>query len=336
MKHGHVLSTQDARSGREDTSGVINLSGLPMTDALDPHPDEARRRFDEACDRLRPDLHRFCTRMTGNPCDGEDVLHDALVVAWGALDDLRDEGASRAWLFRIAHNKCIDFLRRRRRVEPLSEDVEDVAGGGTFAGPDHVDEAIDLRARAEDLLIRIASSLPPKERACVVLKDVLDCSLEETADITGSNVGAVKAALHRARQKLVQAEGVAMPGTALDPAHRALAERYLHAFNARDWDGVRALVSNDARVEVVHRSDTTFDDAPYFGNYARIPWAWKLGLAWVDGVESLVHYRQVDGAWMPHAIVKLGIDGGAISAIRDYVHVDYLLRHARVTNEPPG
>lgn len=306
-----------------------------MTDALDTDPGDVRRRFDAACDRLRPDLHRFCTRMTGSPCDGEDALHDALVLAYDRLAELRDEGSLRAWLFRIAHNKCIDLLRRRRPVTSIDAEDEEPAEGGLGAAPDHLDDALDLRARAEELLVRIASGLPAKERACVVLKDVLDCTLEETAEITGSNVGAVKAALHRGREKLARAADEAPSCVALDPARRALALRYVNAFNARDWDGVRALVSEEARVEVVHRSDTAFSEAPYFSNYARISQPWKLALAWVDGVESLVHFREVDGAWVPRAIVQLGFDAEAISRIRDYVHVDDLLRHATVTTERP-
>src|SRR3954447_21091322 len=70
----------------------------------------ARKRFEEACTPLRADLHRFCTRMTGDPCDGEDVLQDALAAAFYRFPELRDGAAFRSWMFRIAHNRCIDFL----------------------------------------------------------------------------------------------------------------------------------------------------------------------------------------------------------------------------------
>jgi RNA polymerase sigma-70 factor (ECF subfamily) len=285
---------------------------------------EARRRFDDACDRLRPDLHRFCTRMTGNPCDGEDVVHDTLALAFYRLAELREAGSLRAWLFRIAHNKCIDLLRARRRtgalddVDPTSEDPA-------------MDEHIDRKQRTERVLANIVTELPPRERACVVLKDVLEFSLEDTADVVGSSVGAVKAALHRGRDKLERAErDPPRARGSLHPDQRALVERYLAAFNHRDWNAVLALLSDEARLEVVHRSEGPVRGSSYFTNYGRLAWPWKLALARVDGIESVVHFRQVDGAWLPHAVVQLAIEDGRISLVRDYVHVDYLLCNSTV------
>jgi RNA polymerase sigma-70 factor (ECF subfamily) len=297
---------------------------------------DARRRFDEVCDRLRPDLHRFCTRMTGSPCDGEDVLQDALVLAFYRFPELRDDGAFRAWVFRIAHNKCIDFLRGQRHFEAL--DLLDPQHG--LEEDRTMDDELDHRQRAGQALAHIVTALPPKERACVILKDVLEWSLEETAAATGASIGAVKAALHRGRSKLQDAERDGGPDvpvlartTALEPRDRALVERYLAAFNRRDWDGVLAMLSDEARLEVVHRSEGPFRHSCYFTNYGRLPWRWKLALVRVDGVESIVHLREVDGAWQPHAIVQLAIAGDAITLVRDYVHVDYLLDHCVVALE---
>jgi hypothetical protein len=90
--------------------------------------------------------------------------------------------------------------------------------------------------------------------------------------------------------------------------------------------------SDDARLEVVHRSEGPVRDSSYFTNYGRLSWRWKLALAWVDGAEAIVHFREVGDAWQPHAIVQLDIDADAdrIAGVRDYVHVDYLLRSSRV------
>jgi RNA polymerase sigma-70 factor (ECF subfamily) len=260
--------------------------------------------------------------MLGDPCDGEDVLQEALALAFYRLSELRAGDSLRPWLFRIAHNKCIDFLRRRRRFELLDRDpVEDART---------MDDKLEQGRRAARALVNIATDLPPKERACVVLKDILDCSLEETADITGSNVGAVKAALHRGRERLEQAERMPPRDEALDPAQRALAERYIAAFNRRDWDAVRSFLSDEARLEVVHAIEGPFRDAPYFTNYGKLTWTWRLALAYVDGVECIVHFREADGVWSPHAIVQLAIEDGVITRVRDYVHVDYLLKHSDV------
>jgi RNA polymerase sigma-70 factor (ECF subfamily) len=266
--------------------------------------------------------------MVGNPWEGEDVLHDALVHAFYRYAELRDAGSLRSWLFRIAHNKCIDFLRARRNFDSLSEGAE------TEEDEPALEEALDRRRRAERVVARIAAELPPRERAAVVLKDVLDLSLDETAEITGVTVGAVKAALHRGREKLERIEREReSEHYALTPSRRALVERYLAAFNARDWDAVLALVSDDARLEVVHVTEGPIRDACYFDNYARMPWRWKLALACVDGTEAIVHYREVDGAWIPRSIVELKVSRGRIALVRDYAHVGYMLGDSVV--EPP-
>jgi RNA polymerase sigma-70 factor (ECF subfamily) len=289
---------------------------------------EARHGFNAACVALRPDLHRFCTRMTGSPCDGEDVLQEALVLAFYRLDELRQGGSFKAWLFRIAHNKCIDFLRSRKARLSLGEAHK--------AEERHaMDEALSQRQRVERALASIVSELPAKERACVVLKDVLDWSLEETAAITGSSVGAVKSALHRGRARLerVEREPTART-TEFEPSHRELIDRYLAAFNSRDWDAVSALIADEARLEVVHRSEGPFRDAPYFSNYGKLPWRWKFALARVDGVESVVLFREISETWVPHSVLLFDISDDKIAAIRDYVHVDYLLRHCVVVEAP--
>ena len=287
---------------------------------------EARRRFEEACAALRPDLHRFCARLVGDPCDGEDVLQEALIVAFYRFPEQREPGAFRAWLFRIAHNKCIDFLRARRRLAMLDDDLAADPDAGT------VPEALADKQRVERALAGIVAELTPRERACLVLKDVLELSLDETAAITGTSVGSVKAALHRGRARLEHAEERRRP---LAGPERAVVERYLAAFNRRDWDGVRALIADEARLEVVHRSEGPLRDAPYFTNYAALAWPWRLALAFVDGVEAIVHFRRVDGAWRPHAIVQLAIEGGRVAAVRDYLHVDYLLHASEVVPVQP-
>src|SRR6266852_8936627 len=152
-----------------------------------PGPFEARFvAFLETITHLRPSLHRYCSRMTGSVMDGEDVVQDALFHAYRKLDTFDDARPLKPWLFRIAHNRCIDLLRRRG----VRAEAEAAA-----MSPDSVeppDPAVLGLGRAVE---RLVISLPPKERACVLLKDVFDYTLEEIAELVETTVGGVKAAL---------------------------------------------------------------------------------------------------------------------------------------------
>jgi RNA polymerase sigma-70 factor, ECF subfamily len=282
---------------------------------------EARRSFERDCAALRPDLHRFCTRMLGSVTDGEDLVQETLVHAFYHLPDLRAEASLRSWLFRIAHNRCIDALRRRRSSS-LLEEVSEL--------PDETVSGADQEL-AQRTLVAIFTQLPSKERACVVLKDVLGYSLEEAAEITGSNSVAVKAALHRARQKLRSATAEPPPVT-ISREQRALIASYLDRFNQRDFAGARALIADDARLEVVGRTAGPFG-SHYFGNYAKLGWTWQLAFARIEGELSVVHFRREGADWRPLAVISFGIEDGKLSRVRDYVHAEYLLEGLRVVPE---
>lgn len=279
----------------------------------------ARTAFEEACRVLRPDLHRFCTRMTGSVTDGEDLLQESLVHAFYHLPELRQGSSLRSWLFRIAHNSCIDWQRRRKVVLALEEDFADEAD---------VADGVERQELARGTLAVIFTRLPAQERASVVLRDVLGYSLEETAEITESSVGAVKAAIQRAHQKLEKARERRPPP--LSSEHRTLLEAYADRFSRRDWEGVRALLADDTRLEVVGRSTGAFP-GQYLTNYAQLSWEYRLQLAEVEGVPTLVTYRRDGGEWRPHAVVVLGITAGKVTSIRDYVHVPSVLANVRVS-----
>src|SRR6266446_4025172 len=136
-------------------------------------PFEARYlAFLETITHLRPSLHRYCSRMTGSVLDGEDIVQEALFQAYRKLDTFDDKRPLAPWLFRIAHNRCIDFLRRHevRKEAETAAVVPDRVMPVDPPGP-------DLGRAVEHLVL----TLPPKERACVLLKDVFEYSLEEIA-----------------------------------------------------------------------------------------------------------------------------------------------------------
>ena len=190
-----------------------------------------------------------------------------------------------------------------------------------------VDPAGPALGRAVEHLVL---TLPPKERACVLLKDVLDYSLEEIAALVGSTVGGVKAALNRGRTKFAALSDrkPLSPARATNPETSQLLHQYVERFNQRDWDGLRELIAADARMRVVDRFAGAVLDSPYFGNYQRRTTPWRMALAEVDGVLTVISMDQRDGAWVPRSIVRLDVAGDRVVGIADYAHCPWVLAAA--------
>lgn len=290
-----------------NSSEYVNPSG----------PFEARYlAFLETVTQLRPSLHRYCARMTGSVMDGEDVVQGALFEAYRKLDKFDDRRPLKPWLFRIAHNRCIDFLRKRGvRVE--AETAAMVPDAVNPVEP----PALGLGRAVEHLV----SSLPPKERACVLLKDVFDYSLEEIAELVDSTVGGVKAALIRGRAKLEASPASTKPSRAVDPELTRIVRLYVDRFNRRDWDGVRELISADARLIVADAFAGELADAPYFSNYERWSMPWRLTLGEVDGEPVVIILQRGTDTWTPYSVVRFDVEGQQINRIRDYAHCPWLI-----------
>ncbi|RJS23302.1 RNA polymerase sigma factor [Corallococcus sp. H22C18031201] len=209
-----------------------------MTDPIPPLPQAVAsswHRFLDVYEPLRPELYRYCRHLTRTPWDAEDLVQDAMARAFATLGCIIDSPPNpRAWLFRVASNLWID-QQRRRRESPSS--VPEFSETPEPRGP-------------REAMGTLLSQLSPQERAAVVLKDAFDLSLEETAEALSTTVGAIKAALHRGRTKLVQAPD-RLEGPATTPSRL---DAFCEAFNARDIDRLAAMLLETATIEVVGAS----------------------------------------------------------------------------------
>ncbi|HEY5948052.1 MAG TPA: sigma factor [Kofleriaceae bacterium] len=279
----------------------------------------ARAEFEELVVDVRRELHRYCARMTGSVIDGEDIVQDTLERAFAALAEGGELPPLRPLLFRIAHNRAIDHLRAydRKMGEPL-----DVEPAGDMLAADEV------IARDDALTAAIARflELPPVPRSCVILKDVLGYSLEDLCAQLELGLPAAKAALHRGRMKLRELGDARTREPVPARDHSPVLVRFAELFNARDWDGVRALLAEDVRLHVVERTKRKGrrDVGVYFTNYERFT-DWHLELAWLDGREVLAVRREVE----PY-VIEVTPSGDKVSSIHDFRHIPYIGTDARL------
>ena len=272
---------------------------------------------------IRPRLHRYCARMVGSVIDGEDVLQDALIKAVEHFAAAGPIANPQAWLFRIAHNTALDFLRRRNRLEALRSDGE-----------------VDMVADAHDAVSssQIASAslhtfmrLPVTQRASVILMDVLGCSLQEVCEVTNLSLAAVKATLHRGRARLreIAGEPDEAPRPRLSDADRTRLAAYVSHFNARDFDAIRAMIADDVRLDLVGRTrlNGKAEVSRYFGNYDKVD-DWHLVPGLIEGRPAILVFDPKADAGTraaPRYFMLLGWSADKVATIRDFRHAAYVI-----------
>jgi RNA polymerase sigma-70 factor (ECF subfamily) len=270
--------------------------------------------------RMRPKLHRYCARMTGSGIDGEDVLQDALIKAVQSFATAGPIGNPEGWLFRIAHNTALDFLRRRHRQEALrsAEEMDMIA--------DPMD-AIASRQIAGTSL-RTFMRLPVAQRSSVILMDVLGCSLSEVCDVMDYSLPAVKAALHRGRERLreLAEEPDDLPLAKLSDADRDRLGAYVAHFNARDFDAIRAMIADDVRLDLVNktRMNGKTEVSRYFGNYEKAR-DWHLVPGLVEDRPAILVFDPNQPDAGPKYFVLLQWSADQVASIRDFRHAAYVI-----------
>ena len=306
---------------------------------------EGRPRVrDEDLELHRRELTGYCYRMLGSGFDADDAVQETMVRAWRAADRFDGRSSLRSWLYRIATNVCFDALNgRRNRAMPMdmsaapSEPVQSSLGTPlpetTWVEPvqdgsvlPETSDPADLMVARESVRLAFVAALqhlPPRQRAVLVLREVLRWKADEVADLLDTSVASVNSALQRARATLAAKQPRGEAPDPLDPEHVALLQRYVEAFERYD---ISALV------ELLHEDATQC--MPPWARWLSGPediGAWHLGPGGgcrgskvlelhVNGTIGYAQYKPSgEGDLVPWAIHLLEVADGKITSITNFV-----------------
>ncbi len=296
------------------------------TASLSPTLNRTRAEFENLVKDIRPQLHRYVARMVGSVIDGEDVVQEALVKAYYSLPLETAESNLRGWLFRIAHNKAIDYLRHSnlQNMEQLDEQFP------AESEPEHPLEQKELATIALAVFLKLA----PRQRSCVILKDVLGYSLAEISEFLNATVPEIKAVLHRGRTRLRElGKSDEMKKPVLDERERRLLTGYVNRFNVRDFDGVREMLADEVRLDLINKtkmSGSAEVSSNYFHNYKRTE-DWYLKPGTVENRPAILIFNPQEISSRPAYFMLLSWDGEQVSQIRDYRYARHVMQDAEIT-----
>jgi RNA polymerase sigma-70 factor, ECF subfamily len=282
----------------------------------------------------RQPLHRHCYRILGSLHDADDALQETMLRAWRGIDDFKPRAPLSSWLYRIATNVCRRMLEQRARdptaavdahLEPYPDVLLDELASPA-AGPA---ETVEERERIGLAFVTAMQLLPPKQRVAVVLRDVLDWSAREVADLLDDSVPAVNSALQRGRDRLQRERNERGLARAHAPASAAEEERVMRRFQeawaAVDIDGIVALLADDAlltmppeaqRFEGSAQIGTFFATTPLDGHLDRI----QLVPTRANGQPALAAYadEQGEGVFEAYGVMVFAIRGNRIDGITGF------------------
>jgi RNA polymerase sigma-70 factor (ECF subfamily) len=302
----------------------------------------------EQIEAHRPALTGHCYRMLGSVVDADDATQETIIRAWKNADRFDGRAALRTWLYRIATNVCLDHLAdRKRRSRPMEDGppsaptdalvvqhpqthwIEPIPDARAIPADADPSERAMLRQSIRLAFVASLQSLAPKQRAVLLLVEVLDWSAAEVAETLGTSVASVNSALQRARANLAGRDWRAVP-SALTESQELLLNRYVAAFEEYDVDQLVALL----------RDDATFSMPPY-ALWLQGPEsvrAWLLGTGSgcrgsrllstaACGSPAFGHYKvNRDGGLEPFALVVLELSGDHIAGWNSFLDTETLFR----------
>ncbi len=310
------------------------------------------------------ELHVHCYRMLGSLVDADDLLQETLIAAWRGLAGFEGRSSLRAWLYRVATNRCLNAVRDARRrpptqpVAPFVPPEPSRRGETTWLQPypdawlgDLGDVApgpaaiYETRAGVELAFLAALQRLPPRQTAAVILADVLGFSTAEMADMLESSPTAVKGTLQRGRAGLARQRDCAAhqpAGGRGSAAERDLASRFAAAFSAGDVDGVIALLTDDAWLAMPPASHEYVGSAAIAG-FLRTSTEWRgrrrlrLVRTRANGQPAFGCYlsRQDEPTTHPTGVLVLTMSGDRISTITRFLD-DNLHRQFGLADEIPA
>jgi len=268
-------------------------------------------------------LEVHCYRMLGSPHDAEDVVQEALMRAWKSLDRFERRSSIETWLYRIATNACLDELERRpRRPEPVHPYPDDRLEAAEAAVVDPA-ARYAMREGIELAFLTAIQKLPGRQRAILILRDVLGWKAAETAELLDSTVAAVNSGLQRARVT-IDAELPAASRMAASPSDRRLLADYVEAWNSSDMDGLLELLRDDATLRMPPQP-TVVGAPAILEFFADGPCLGKIGVVHVTPTRAngrpavAMHRKGPDGALVPHGVLLLEVEDERIAGLDAYI-----------------
>ena len=289
-------------------------------------------------ERYRAELTAYCYRMLGSAFEAEDAVQETMLRAWRGFDSFEGRSQVRSWLYRIATNVSLDMLNGRQRRarpmdlgpansadsplgEPLPEVtwLEPIPDGHVFPSNGDPAEVAELRETIRLAFVAALQHLPPKQRAVLILREVLRWKATEVAELLDTTVQSVNSALQRARAALNATDAANAQVEPMDDEQKALLARYVQAFESYDLDSLTSLLHEDATWSMppfelwlqTHLDIKKWCLGPGIGCRGS-----RLIPTVANGMPAFAQYKpSPDGGYTPWSLQVLEISGGRVSGI---------------------